>query len=76
MTISRYFPPSGTNINQKGIEPDIIQNITKEQVFILRQDPSLVATPADPQYLRAIRVLKGKAISAPQSKPDSVSIIQ
>lgn len=76
VTISRYFPPSGININHKGIEPDIVQNITNEQVVILRQDPSLVATPADPQYLRAITVLKTKAISAPQSKPDSVSIIQ
>jgi carboxyl-terminal processing protease len=77
VTISRYFPPSGTNINHKGIEPDIFQNISREQGFVLRQDPSLIATPADPQYLRAITVLKTGAITPPvQSKPNPVSIAQ
>ncbi len=76
VTISRYYPPSGTNINQKGIEPDVFQNISREQGFVLRKDPSLIATPADPQYLRAITVLKTKAIKPAQFKPNPVSILQ
>lgn len=76
VTISRYYPPSGININQKGIEPDIVQNLSREQGFLLQQDPSLIATPADPQYLRAITILKTQAISPLPAKTNPVSIIQ
>lgn len=59
VTISRYYPPSGTNINKKGITPDIFQPLTKEEEVLLNQNPSLLATAKDSQYNKAISVLRG-----------------
>ena len=67
VTIARYYPPSGTDINQKGISPNIYLELTMEQQARLKSDPSLWGTKADPQYSRAISVLKGR--SAPISTP-------
>jgi carboxyl-terminal processing protease len=58
VTIARYYPPSGTDINHKGINPDIVSELTMEQQMRFRQDPNLVGTAADPQYKQAITVLK------------------
>ncbi|RMD71379.1 MAG: PDZ domain-containing protein [Cyanobacteria bacterium J149] len=58
VTISRYYPPSGTNINKKGIAPDIVQALTREEQYLLSQDPSLIATKADSQYSKAIAILR------------------
>ncbi|TVQ43654.1 MAG: PDZ domain-containing protein [Gloeocapsa sp. DLM2.Bin57] len=57
VTISRYYPPSGTNINKKGINPDIPVELTQTEELIISNDPSLLATQADPQYLKAIAFL-------------------
>ena len=57
VTISRYYPPSGTDINHKGIAPDISLDLTSEQKRRLKEDPSLMGTKSDPQYARAIAVL-------------------
>ena len=73
VTISRYFPPSGININRKGIEPDIFQNISREKRSLLRQDPSLIGTPADPQYLKAITVLKSMEMNPIQTDTYSLT---
>ena len=61
MTISRYYPPSGININKHGIAPNIVQNISREEESILSQNPSLLATNADPQYSKAVAVLKTRS---------------
>lgn len=58
VTIARYYPPSGTDINQKGISPDIYLDLSSDQQLQLRNDPSLLGTAADPQYSRALTVLK------------------
>ncbi len=57
VTISRYYPPSGTNINKKGINPDIPVELTRDQELRISNNPSLLATKADPQYLKAIALL-------------------
>ncbi len=74
VTIARYYPPSGTDINHKGIAPDIYFDLTMEQQILLRNDPNLLGTNNDPQYKRAIAVLKSRAISQPHSetKPSGV----
>jgi carboxyl-terminal processing protease len=68
VTIARYYPPSGKDINQKGINPDIYLALNMEQQIQLRNDPSLMGTHADPQYKGAINVLRNNAppISLPQ----------
>jgi carboxyl-terminal processing protease len=58
VTIARYYPPSGTDINQKGISPDIYLDLSSDQQLRLRNDPALVGTAADPQYSQALTVLK------------------
>jgi len=76
VTISRYYPPSGININKKGITPDVVQNISKEQEFLLTQNPSLLATKDDPQYSKAVTVLKMRSSIPPKNSVNPVSILQ
>ena len=57
VTIARYYPPSGTNINHKGIAPDINLDLTTDQQVQLQTHPTQVGTNADPQYIKAIAVL-------------------
>lgn len=58
VTIARYYPPSGTDINHKGINPDVYLDLSIDEQLQLRNDPSLVGTELDPQYLQAVSVLK------------------
>ena len=75
VTISRYFPPSGTNISKKGIAPDIFQGLTKKEIRMLRKNPDLIGTKADAQYLKAISVLRSKqAINQGKNRFDSVMV--
>jgi carboxyl-terminal processing protease len=72
VTIARYYPPSGIDINRKGIDPDVSQNLTEDEIKNLNSNPSLIGTEADPQYSKAINVLQssvtsGKVSQNPQS---------
>lgn len=51
VTISRYYPPSGIDINKKGILPDI-QLDSREEI-----PTALKGTGQDSQYARAVSVL-------------------
>ncbi|MEC4805914.1 MAG: S41 family peptidase [Jaaginema sp. PMC 1079.18] len=57
VTVSRYYPPSGIDINKKGIAPDIEIDLTGTQEQLLGLNPSLRGTLDDPQYRRAVTVL-------------------
>ena len=74
VTISSYFPPSGININKQGIKPDIVQHLSSEDRNNLKQDPSLIGTAADPQYSKAIAVLKSVDLIPTKSNSDPISI--
>ena len=83
VTIARYFPPSGANINKKGVAPDIRLDLTEEQGLRLQNDPSLFATKDDPQYEKAVAILKntalspsplGRAVRRSEKSPQSVSL--
>ncbi|MGP0129553.1 MAG: carboxyl-terminal processing protease CtpB [cyanobacterium endosymbiont of Rhopalodia musculus] len=75
VTIARYYPPSGKDINQKGIKPDIYIEISEEEHTQLRDDPSLVGTHADPHYRKAVELLGGHAPSVSLPKiPRPVSL--
>jgi carboxyl-terminal processing protease len=58
VTISRYYPPSGADINHKGIMPDVKVDLNSEQEKRLASEPALLGTNNDPQYLGAIAVLE------------------
>ena len=57
VTIAHYYTPNGTDINHKGIAPDIKLDLTQTQERQLASNPSLIGTNSDPQYARAIAAL-------------------
>ena len=58
VTIAQYYPPSGEDINYKGIAPDIEVDLTREEQTTLSINPALIGTKADRQYARAIGILQ------------------
>ena len=72
VTIAQYYPPSGIDINHKGITPDIQVNLTKEQQMNLNINPALAATKNDPPYSKAIAILKESPVR--QRKTPSLPI--
>jgi carboxyl-terminal processing protease len=71
VTIARYYPPSGQDINQKGIAPDISVDLTAEQQMSFSVNPDLWGTQADPQYTKAIQILQqGVSLKKPESLPN------
>lgn len=63
VTIARYYPPSGIDINKKGIAPDIQVELSREDKTNLTINPDLIGTGADPQYARAVNILKNESIT-------------
>ncbi len=57
VTIEHYFTPDGTDINHKGIQPDVRIDLTQDQQRQLGTNRALIGTHDDPQYARAIAVL-------------------
>jgi carboxyl-terminal processing protease len=76
VTIAHYYTPNGTDINHKGIAPDIKLDLTQTQERQLASNPNLIGTNSDPQYTRAIAVLSnGKlAQSVTNQNPQSISV--
>ena len=64
VTIAHYYTPDGTDINHKGITPDIKIDLTEAQQRQLVANPALIATQSDPQYARAIAVLATNSFAA------------
>ncbi|MBD2208524.1 S41 family peptidase [Calothrix sp. FACHB-156] len=65
VTIAHYYTPKGTDINHKGITPDIKLDLTEAQERQLASNPDLVGTPNDPQYTRAIAALSNTNFAQP-----------
>jgi carboxyl-terminal processing protease len=76
VTIAHYYTPNGTDINHKGIAPDIKLDLTQTQERQLASNPNLIGTNSDPQYARAVAVLSsGKvAQSVTNQNPQSISV--
>lgn len=60
VTVAKYLTPSGRDINQEGIVPDYVLELTDEQREALSGDQSLIGTIEDPQYARALEILTGQ----------------
>lgn len=65
ITIAHYFTPKGTDINHKGITPDVKIDLTAAQERELATNPKLVATQNDPQYARALVALSNNRYAQP-----------
>ncbi|MEA5620516.1 S41 family peptidase [Cronbergia sp. UHCC 0137] len=74
VTIAHYYTPKGTDINRKGIEPDIKLDLTEMQERQLAANPDLIGTNSDPQYTRAIAALSNRKFAQAPATPNSQSI--
>ncbi|AFY50085.1 C-terminal processing peptidase [Nostoc sp. PCC 7524] len=78
VTIAHYYTPNGTDINKKGITPDIKLELTEAQERQLATNPNLIGTQSDPQYSRAIAILSNNNFAQPlfnqPSQPLSIGI--
>lgn len=54
VTIARYFTPNGTDINHRGITPNIVSPLTEAQAKQLSEHPDRLGTPQDPQFEKAV----------------------
>jgi carboxyl-terminal processing protease len=74
ITIAHYYTPQGTDINHKGITPDIKVDLSESQQRYLASNPDLLGTPNDPQYARALSVLASGNFTNPSAvKPNQTS---
>ena len=58
VTIAKYLTPSGRDINKAGIAPDVVLELSDAQRKELQQDRTKIGTGADPQYAKAMEILK------------------
>ncbi len=57
VTIAKYLTPNGRDIHKHGIDPDIVYELSEQQRKDLQGDRTLVGTPKDPQFAKALEVL-------------------
>lgn len=67
VTIAKYLTPSGRDINQLGIEPDFVVELSDEQREELAKNRDKIGTMEDPQYSKALDVLSDSIRSARSS---------
>lgn len=64
VTIARYRTPSGNDINQRGISPDVVVELSEADIERLSEDREAVGTAADPQYAAALETLLPQVTSS------------
>ncbi|MEA5571694.1 S41 family peptidase [Calothrix sp. UHCC 0171] len=78
LTIAKYYTPSGRDINDVGIAPDITVELTPAQQKSLAQN-NAIATLADPQYATAVtklnQLIRTGANPSLQSRKASIPVI-
>ena len=57
VTVAKYLTPSGRDINQHGIDPDVEVEMTEEEREFLSQNRDKIGTIEDPQYAQALAIL-------------------
>ncbi|MBD2777096.1 carboxyl-terminal processing protease CtpB [Iningainema tapete] len=72
ITIAHYYTPKGTDINHKGVTPDINIKLTEAQERQLASNPNLLATQNDPQYARALSILSSNNFAQPRRNQPSL----
>ncbi|MEM9162247.1 MAG: S41 family peptidase [Cyanobacteria bacterium P01_F01_bin.4] len=76
VTVAHYYTPNGTDISSKGISPDVHIELTRNQQQELLQNPALLGTSADPQFVEAVDVLEGVVIARRQQATPAVTNLQ
>lgn len=68
ITVAKYLTPDGRDINQAGIAPDYVIELTEDQQLVLSENRDQIGTVADPQYAEALDILV-QEIAVYQSEP-------
>ncbi|OKH14234.1 carboxyl-terminal processing protease CtpC [[Limnothrix rosea] IAM M-220] len=63
VTIAKYLTPSGRDINKEGIVPDFVVELEEEMREQLQADRTKIGTMADPQYSKAVELLKEQLVT-------------
>jgi carboxyl-terminal processing protease len=71
VTIAKYLTPSGRDINKHGIDPDVVYELTEAQRKALQQDRTKVGTPDDPQYSKAVDILKQRIAAKKDTRAEA-----
>lgn len=72
VTIAKYLTPSGRDINKEGIPPDILVELSEEQLEELYGgDRSALGTEQDPQFARAIDILNENIQAQQEDEPQA-----
>lgn len=72
VTIAKYLTPSGRDINKEGIPPDVVLELSEEQLEELYGgDRSDLGTQKDPQFAKAIDLLSENIKAQQQSEPQA-----
>jgi carboxyl-terminal processing protease len=72
VTIAHYYTPGGTDINHKGITPDVVLALTDAQKEALVRERDKIGTPADPQYAKGLEVLEKSIATNRANRAQSV----
>ncbi len=75
VTVAHYYTPKGTDISTKGITPDVEIDLGARERRELFNNPTLLGTDADTQFLRAAEVLT-QTIASQTAPADTTSIPQ
>jgi carboxyl-terminal processing protease len=73
VTVAKYLTPSGRDINQAGIEPDIKVELTEDQRQELFGVGNKIGTEGDLQYVKALEVLNQRIVEAQQGTKAEVT---
>ena len=58
VTIAKYLTPNGRDINEQGIDPDVVLELSDDERKALQQDRERIGSFGDPQFDKAFEVLK------------------
>jgi len=72
VTIAHYYTPSGNDINHKGITPNVVLGLSTAQKEALVRERTKIGTTADPQYAKALDVLKQEIATKRGTSAESV----
>ena len=72
VTIAKYLTPNGTDINKEGIPPDVIVELSEEQLKELYTgDRSKLGTVEDPQFAKALDILNNDIQAQKSGEPQA-----
>lgn len=58
VTIAKYLTPDGRDIDEKGIDPDVVLEVDEDQEEELRLNRDRLGTADDPQFSEALSILQ------------------